>query len=190
MNYSDRASWAHANCPACLGTGRSQGRGETHWCDSCAGSALRRLDDADRERTELVSALDELKADLATLQTERSAFLRVFAESGLGSDERLRRLRLAIVPREVKRAECADCGERGDFSGCPHCGKVVCQLCAEREGEFCCTGVDPISTSVDAGCGNCGGSGWLYVGSEYGGAQHCERCAGTGNAAITPSSGH
>lgn len=35
---------------------------------------------------------------------------------------------------------CADCGKRGGLSGCPHCGKVVCQLCAEREGEFCCEG--------------------------------------------------
>lgn len=34
---------------------------------------------------------------------------------------------------------CADCGSRTRArSACQECGKVVCQLCAEREGEFCC----------------------------------------------------
>lgn len=36
---------------------------------------------------------------------------------------------------------CSDCKSRTvPRSACPGCGKVVCQTCAEREGEFCCDG--------------------------------------------------
>lgn len=102
---------------------------------------LRRLaNDAEHWGHSDAPFLHEVANELATLEKERAAFLQALAEADLAPAERLRRLRLAIVPREVKRAECADCGEKGDFSGCPFCGKVVCQLCAEREGESCCEG--------------------------------------------------
>ena len=36
---------------------------------------------------------------------------------------------------------CADCGSRtAPRSACSHCGKVMCQICAEREGVSCCDG--------------------------------------------------
>ena len=34
--------------------------------------------------------------------------------------------------------KCEDCGKSGHHDKCPDCGMVVCQLCAEREGESCC----------------------------------------------------
>jgi hypothetical protein len=35
---------------------------------------------------------------------------------------------------------CLNCGRRTEAGPCPLCGVVVCQLCAEREGSFCCDG--------------------------------------------------
>jgi hypothetical protein len=33
---------------------------------------------------------------------------------------------------------CSDCRKFTAAGPCPGCGVVVCQLCAERDGEFCC----------------------------------------------------
>ena len=35
-------------------------------------------------------------------------------------------------------AICKDCGKPTDAGPCPLCGALVCELCAEREGSFCC----------------------------------------------------
>ena len=49
-------------------------------------------------------------------------------------------------PQPPKRREplypdrCLNCGRRTEAGPCPLCGVVVCQLCAEREGSFCCDG--------------------------------------------------
>ena len=37
----------------------------------------------------------------------------------------------------MKQNRCCDCKKRTDAGPCPGCGLIVCQLCAEREGEFC-----------------------------------------------------
>lgn len=39
-----------------------------------------------------------------------------------------------------RRRRCKDCKKLTDAGPCPGCGIIVCQLCAEREGEFCCDG--------------------------------------------------
>lgn len=53
----------------------------------------------------------------------------------------------------MKEPACIDCnGESGaPASACPLCGKVICQNCAEREGESCC---DREVTAV--ACRECG----------------------------------
>ena len=37
--------------------------------------------------------------------------------------------------------ECEDCGTTDTVRDtCPGCGKTVCQVCAEADGEVCCDG--------------------------------------------------
>jgi hypothetical protein len=43
------------------------------------------------------------------------------------------------------RVRCGDCQKLADDI-CPFCGKAVCQMCAEREGESCC---DPVPINAD-----------------------------------------
>jgi len=46
----------------------------------------------------------------------------------------------------VRNPPCEDCGRTKNYSPyqnepfdcCPNCKKVVCMVCAEREGSFCC----------------------------------------------------
>jgi hypothetical protein len=41
----------------------------------------------------------------------------------------------------LRRGPCEDCGtKRRPRDVCPLCLKVVCSLCVEREGAFCCDG--------------------------------------------------
>lgn len=41
---------------------------------------------------------------------------------------------------------CSDCRKYTDAGPCPLCGKVICQLCAEREGASCCDDETPDAT--------------------------------------------
>lgn len=36
------------------------------------------------------------------------------------------------------KQKCRDCGKATDAEPCPLCEAVICELCAEREGSFCC----------------------------------------------------
>jgi hypothetical protein len=48
---------------------------------------------------------------------------------------------------KAKQRRCKDCGKPTDAGPCPLCGVIVCPLCAEREGSFCCeedAGVDRV----------------------------------------------
>lgn len=41
-------------------------------------------------------------------------------------------------PARLKKRRCKDCRKWTDAGPCPGCGIIVCQVCAEREGMFCC----------------------------------------------------
>lgn len=51
----------------------------------------------------------------------------------------------------MKRKRCKDCGKLTDAGPCPGCGAVVCQLCAEREGAFCCDGENEFGPTPEDG---------------------------------------
>ncbi len=54
------------------------------------------------------------------------------------------------APTKAGIWKCSACEEPTDAGPCPGCGTVVCQNCAEREGEFCCDGEpESIPESVD-----------------------------------------
>jgi hypothetical protein len=42
-----------------------------------------------------------------------------------------------VAVARLLAGRCKDCGGVPDDE-CPLCGATVCQVCAEREGSFCC----------------------------------------------------
>lgn len=46
-----------------------------------------------------------------------------------------------------KKHRCKDCRKWTDAGPCNGCGIIVCQVCAEREGMFCCDG-EPVSEAT------------------------------------------
>ena len=99
------------------------------------------------ERAELRARLAE--AEARTRSAERAAAdLRWFLKRVIS-----REMSIQAMVDEARRLDgdsdcpvhpiCADCNEPTDAGPCPGCGKRVCQLCAEREGEFCCDGEAP-----------------------------------------------
>lgn len=60
---------------------------------------------------------------------------------------------LLLAAEDAQKADrCADCGAPADDK-CPNCGKLVCNICAEREGESCCDGDRPTPDTASAGGG-------------------------------------
>lgn len=58
---------------------------------------------------------------------------------------------LLLAAEDARKTDrCAYCGVPADDK-CPNCGKLVCNICAEREGESCCDGDRPTPDTASAG---------------------------------------
>lgn len=51
---------------------------------------------------------------------------------------RLQQITSGFVTAEARQTVCVDCAAATDAGPCPGCYLVICQTCAEREGERCC----------------------------------------------------
>ena len=157
-----------ADCPTCGGSGEisrcaacGHGEPDLHVCEMacnfvdgdavCGAATLGSVVTRDRwwarceEHGGLDAADDVRRAELqaaraSTWRTQEAAAGPYCPHREVGDrmcDECAKKMSAEL---EARAKVCADCGSRTDASPCPLCGKIVCQLCAEREGEFCCPG--------------------------------------------------
>lgn len=93
-------NWARHDCPLCDGTGRSRGRGTTHFCESCVPGALLRLE-AEHNRLVLMTASAEALTEKLCRADARANDLV------LQRDHALQELRLIarIVEERLPKAE-------------------------------------------------------------------------------------